>query len=166
MIKVKQLVVLEEEKHILVLKIRLMYAWEYEKYKEIMPAMYKRWYLMDPAPYSHNIRYVLEDGKIADCTAHNVLGIRPVIEFFDGNHTSPRSGEDQLIIGGLPFTVFTESVDYRGIAVCDTLLCNHAFREHEPYTPWPVDGQLYEASDAKRVIDIWAEDNGIEVEDD
>ena len=115
------------------------------------------WWLRSPGKETSSAAYVDDNGFIHDC-GNNVSfesgGIRPALRIANPESLNLRQG-DRIILAGKEWTAVSNDLILCNEIVGRSLFCMNCGEDS---------ANDYEKSDAKRWLDNWATENGIEIQ--
>ena len=149
--KVDKRIVVTEEIDVKFTGITLLSKEEYEANKDIIPQN-NWWWLRSPGPIRYDVACVDYDGTLFYSNVYDAHGcVRPALYIWNPQSSDLKRG-DKFDLAGYTWTVLSDD-----LALCDDIVGCTCFREN-----WPTkDANDFDASDIKKWLHKWAEDNDI-----
>lgn len=130
--------------------ISLLSKKEYEARRDSIPLADGWWWLRSPGCYSDYVAYINEDGSVNDLgfpVFYSKCFVRPVLWLNQGSAHLKIS--EKFRFGDKTWTYIGD-----GFAIADEPFCKMAFRKDAN----AEDANSYEASDVKKYLDAWLDD--------
>lgn len=158
--KAKKQTITTQDIDIDIAEITLLSTEQYEANKDIIPHIDNWWWLRSPGYDNRSAAYVNYGGSvryIGSDVSYDIGAVRPVVvmalRLTESSITNLNVG-DKIEMVGHRWTMLRG-----GMALCDDIVGQIAFRED-----WrAIDVNVYDASDVKKWLQEWADENGIEV---